>query len=544
MGRSNRGTRPLDDRPILALDDLRVDMARQRVMRGGQPLDVAGLSFQLLRYLLQQGDRVVGFDELIEHVWAPAIVNEETVTQRVKLLRQALGDDGRNPRYIRSVRGRGYQLCSAPRAVAFDADTGKARATPPSKARRVAFVVVSLCAFGFGAWATHAYRTAPSRGAISADAPDELLQRAKYYAGIGQSENNERAISLYEDALRIHPDDIAASTGLSRALSARMCLYNGGPEAAARAQRLAEAVIARAPRDSRGPDALAYAFDCRGELDAAIGAYEAAIALDPAARVDSRASVANLYMVEGRLADALAANVAVEKTGAKLRFLDLQIARNLDLLGFSSEAEQRYAKLFKLYPDNVFGNVAYPRFLFAQGRYAEAESALAEARQRPLHPDLFLLAGEIALLRGDRSRAQDAFAQASALRPHQSLPQTLAHAYAAPLDAGWLAAQAETRASEAATGAGDEWLEVAVLRLAGSDRAGAIDALRHAVAGGFRDRAWLQNTPLFRPLADDPAFAGVVDAISRAVAQERAIVLAAAWLPADLVNAKAAVPAR
>lgn len=56
----------------------------------------------------------MSFDKLIQSVWAPAMVNEETVTQRVKLLRQALGDDSRNPRYLRSVRGLGYQLCSAP----------------------------------------------------------------------------------------------------------------------------------------------------------------------------------------------------------------------------------------------------------------------------------------------------------------------------------------------------------------------------------------------------------------------------------------------
>ncbi|HEY0232428.1 MAG TPA: winged helix-turn-helix domain-containing protein [Dokdonella sp.] len=530
----------MEYRATFVLDDLHVDLARQRVTRAGVPLDVAGLSFQLLRYLLQQGDRVVGFDELIEQVWAPAIVNEETVTQRIRLLRQALGDDGRNPRYIRSVRGRGYQLCSAPHAVAADEE----RSAPPARRliRRAAMIALALCAFGFGAWALRAHRAASSSDAASANAPDERLQRAKYYAGIGQNENNERAISLYEDVLRAQPQDLAASIGLSRALSARMCLYNGDPSEAARAQALAEAAIARAPRDSRGHDARAYAFDCRGDLDAAIGEYEAAIALDPPARVDSLGSVANLYMVKGRLADALAANVAVEKTGVKLRFLDLQIARNLDLLGFSSEAEQRYAKLFRLYPDNVFGNVAYPRFLFAQGRYAEAETALAEARQRPPHPDLFMLAGEIALLRGDRARALDAFTQASALRPHQSLPQTLMHAYAAVIDAGWLAARAQTRAGEASSGAADDWLEVAVLRLAGADRAGALDALRRAVERGFRDRAWLQTTPLFRALGDDPAFAGIVDAISRAVADERAHVLAAAWLPADFVNAKAAAP--
>jgi len=41
---------------------------------------------------------VVAVDELIEGVWKPALVNEETVTQRIKLMRQALGDDSRNPR--------------------------------------------------------------------------------------------------------------------------------------------------------------------------------------------------------------------------------------------------------------------------------------------------------------------------------------------------------------------------------------------------------------------------------------------------------------
>ena len=92
------------------LDDLLIDVPRQRVERDGVLLDVGGLSFRLLECLLEQGQRVVGFDELIERVWAPAVVNEETVTQRVRLLRQSLGDDGRNPRYLRSVRGLGYLL--------------------------------------------------------------------------------------------------------------------------------------------------------------------------------------------------------------------------------------------------------------------------------------------------------------------------------------------------------------------------------------------------------------------------------------------------
>ena len=167
------------------LDDLRVDVARQSVIRNGsQVLDVSGLSFRLLHCLLAQGTRVVGFDELITQVWAPAHVNEETVTQRVRLLRQALGDDGRQARYLRSVRGQGYQLCSEP--VAEDA---AATLAPVSK-RRLTFAAAALLmvSAGIAGWKWPAFHT----GTIS-----PLLVRAEHYAGIGQRDNNERAIALY-----------------------------------------------------------------------------------------------------------------------------------------------------------------------------------------------------------------------------------------------------------------------------------------------------------------------------------------------------------
>src|SRR5690606_3426527 len=88
------------------LDDLLIDITRQQVVRDGvEQRGVSGVSHRLLRYLLMYATRVIGFDELIEGVWAPANVGEESVTQRVKLLRQALGDDGRKARYVRSLRG-------------------------------------------------------------------------------------------------------------------------------------------------------------------------------------------------------------------------------------------------------------------------------------------------------------------------------------------------------------------------------------------------------------------------------------------------------
>ncbi|MGN6520481.1 MAG: winged helix-turn-helix domain-containing protein [Dokdonella sp.] len=499
--------------------DLEIDPATRSVKRAGGEVDVGGLSFDLLAFLLGCGTRVVTFDELIAAVWAPAVVNEETVTQRVKLLRQALGDDGRHPRYVRSVRGRGYQLCAPPQALADEA--------PPRRWRPL--IAGALAALTAGALvAAHAWRSASSPAA-PAHVQDERLQRARYYAGIGQDDNNERAIALYEEMLRDTPADVDARLGLAFAYGARVCLYNREPDWSERALALAQGVSAAQPGNSLAHAAAGYAHDCRGEIDAAIGEYERAVALDPQARVDSLASAANLYAAKGRLADALRADLQARGGATQPRFLDLQIARVLELLGFTAAAERRYERVFRLYPDNVFGNVDYPRCLFLQGRLAEAAAALEQAQQRPRHPDLALLEGELALLRGERAAAGEAFARAAALRPHAGRAALLAGLHSpTPADAAWIAVRAdELRASlEGGGDWPDGWLDLAVLELARGAREQAFDALQRAADAGYRDRAYLQTSALFRPLAADPRFAATLDAIGRAVARERDAVLA------------------
>src|SRR5690349_9480302 len=212
------------------LDDLHIDVSRQRVERDGVLLDVSGLSFRLLEVLLEQGQRVVGFDELMERVWAPAVVNEETVTQRVRLLRQALRDDGRNPRYLRSVRGRGYQLCIEPQRI----DEPQVEVSSRKRSKRnaaIACIVAGLAVVGVVAW----WMQRP--GIQTATPPQsELLQRAAYYAGIGQRDDNERAIALYRQRLQEAPDDRDALIGLSRAYSADVCRHNGEAAQLDRAQ--------------------------------------------------------------------------------------------------------------------------------------------------------------------------------------------------------------------------------------------------------------------------------------------------------------------
>ncbi|MDI9237931.1 winged helix-turn-helix domain-containing protein [Lysobacter sp. LF1] len=496
------------------LDDLVIDVPRQQVERDGAPLDVGGLSFRLLHHLLEQGTRVVGFDELIERVWAPAIVSEETVTQRVRLLRQSLGDDGRHSRYLRSVRGQGYQLCVPPQALPDEAS-----APAPSPRRRwimLGSAVVALAVIAVSAW----WRPrAPGEHAV---APSPLLQRAAYYAGIGQRDDNERAIALYQQRLQEAPDDRVAQIGLSRAYSARACQYTGSPDDAVRAQTLADQVLAVQPRNAGAHAARGYSFDCRGRVYEALRDYEAAVRLDPDAD-GARASAAYLYERRGRLADALAANLVV-RDPARVRFHEIQIASNLDLLGYAAAAEARYRRSFQLYPDNVFSNLAWPTFLMRHGRDAEARAALDEAMARGTdHAGLHLLAAELALLSGDRDGARRAAERASALRPQSSLPRTVVWTLqdvAPPASA----LREQARALREGLRAGSEPVDAVdaalLLDLAG-DRDAAMASLREAVDAGYRDAAYLRASPLIAPLRDTPEFASLLAVIETATARER-----------------------
>jgi adenylate cyclase len=95
------------------LGDLIVDSGRQQVSRGTDPVPLPKLSFDLLLALVRAAPNVMSLDELMRLVWPGIIVSPETVSQRVKMLRDALDDDPRAPRYIGGLRGRGYQIIAA-----------------------------------------------------------------------------------------------------------------------------------------------------------------------------------------------------------------------------------------------------------------------------------------------------------------------------------------------------------------------------------------------------------------------------------------------
>jgi TolB-like protein len=99
------------------VDDLIVNVGQQRVIRAGTDLPLSHLSFELLVALARAAPDLVSFDELAERVWPGLVITPETISQRVRLVREALGDDPHAPRYIGGVRGRGYRMVASVRPL-------------------------------------------------------------------------------------------------------------------------------------------------------------------------------------------------------------------------------------------------------------------------------------------------------------------------------------------------------------------------------------------------------------------------------------------
>jgi TolB-like protein len=87
------------------------------VTREGQGVELKALDFDLLRFLVESAPNVVNADVLAEKVWGRHFVSPENVAQRVMLLRQSLSDDANKPRYIETVRNKGYRLIPAVETV-------------------------------------------------------------------------------------------------------------------------------------------------------------------------------------------------------------------------------------------------------------------------------------------------------------------------------------------------------------------------------------------------------------------------------------------
>mgnify|MGYP001376418674 CR=1 FL=1 len=501
------------------LKDLTINLTEQTVHQSECALCVTGLNFRLLAYLIEQGTRVASYDDIIDAVWSPSHVNNDTVTQRIRLLRVALNDTNKQPAYIRSVRGVGYQLCCPPTAIDpnENLNSGITHAKSLQPVLTGAFIAVALAVLSM------VYLNWPVTATPVGDSLyDQTLSRAQHFLHQRESEDIDRALTLLAKIETRGSGDPEWLIAKSLSLSTQVCRFGAKREHADYAEQLARQAALYNHHKADALAAVAYSYDCRGDTSNAINGYREAIASESRADPGTYSALAYLLGETGQIAESLAIHKGLETDQAERHFLYLQLARNYALLQYNNLAAHYYKLSFDLYPENPFSNVAYPTFLFSEGLFKQAEILLNIAEARPHHSDLYLLKAELHLAANSPRQAQQALEQAVGAKSDFPFYQTLLQISQPEPDMNALRSRLA-----ALSGAGElsqnptMHLETALLHSHLNNTSAAQKALTHAVRAGYLNTDYLMHSHLYSALRELPDFDAIVSLSHTLVAQQR-----------------------
>jgi len=91
--------------------ELILDVEARQLLRESSEVHLSPKAFDLLKILVEQHPRALSKKELHEHLWPATFVSDVNLATLIGEVRQALGDDARRPRFVRTAHRFGYAFC-------------------------------------------------------------------------------------------------------------------------------------------------------------------------------------------------------------------------------------------------------------------------------------------------------------------------------------------------------------------------------------------------------------------------------------------------
>ena len=95
---------------VFLFDDIRVEPKTFRAFKAGQLIQLEPKALRLLLFLIENRDRLIEKEEILDAIWSGTHVTENALTREIGKLRKILGDDPKAPKYIQTVHTRGYRF--------------------------------------------------------------------------------------------------------------------------------------------------------------------------------------------------------------------------------------------------------------------------------------------------------------------------------------------------------------------------------------------------------------------------------------------------
>ena len=94
----------------IPIADLLLDPDSRTLSRGGETIPLTHTEFSIFELLATHKKKIYSLDNIYQSVWGEDAVGDGAIMAHIKNIRKKLGDDSRNPIYIKTAWGRGYYI--------------------------------------------------------------------------------------------------------------------------------------------------------------------------------------------------------------------------------------------------------------------------------------------------------------------------------------------------------------------------------------------------------------------------------------------------
>ena len=100
--------RPQENR--LAIGDVTLDLDSQSALKGDQRIALTYTEFKILELLASHRGKIYSLENIYQSIWNDNAVGDGAIMVHIKNIRKKLGDNSKNPSYIKTAWGKGYYI--------------------------------------------------------------------------------------------------------------------------------------------------------------------------------------------------------------------------------------------------------------------------------------------------------------------------------------------------------------------------------------------------------------------------------------------------
>ncbi|GHF79825.1 winged helix-turn-helix transcriptional regulator [Thalassotalea marina] len=494
-----------------------IDTRNRQVLVDDQPINLTGLSYRLLEVFLLNPGQILSAQTLAKLVWRKDYVSDETIAQRVSLLRKAVGSSIAD--CIESVRAEGYVWHPN---VTIEAVVDKPAANHINKPRLFWGMIV-VCLVG-AIWLMFylVNKSQQEVGATEAEnnqnlSASPLFARAQQLINQHTFAANALAINILQQYLDKNPQNQDAQILLAQSLIEKVAKFDGQQNTLNEAKAIIDTLTLSPQMHEALPWLEGYFYDVAGQINKAITHYEKALSHDYGDKNKIASALAYLYVQKGKLYEALNLNLTAFNRESPYKFL--QVAELLYLAGMEPEAQQWLNLAYTMAPNDNFTAVTYAKSLIANKNYTDAQQVINKLHQvEPATEDSLVVLAVIHIHADNNDLALKVLDQAITLSSTSMKSAVIKY---------WLEhqmkGQTELLKPEIEVSA-ESWPNLYVyksmVQISDGDLPQALSTLKMAVDQGYLDHKYLKNLPPFNVLTDHKVFQEILNEMEQLAQKE------------------------